>query len=311
MSALHVKARGSHPAYPQREPVDDQQVSWKIPWPEYAPADFLHPTVTENDCSKKPGGWADTSIPDRELIEGRGSYELKKQGLAFTYDGVGRPLNPWGRTGMGNRGLLGKWGPNHAADPIITRRNYAKAGKPLEVVAVKRKDTGDWAIPGGMVDPGENVSQTLKREFTEEAGNFEPGTNLNARFEALTAKLLSPENGVVVYSGYVDDPRNTDHAWMETIATHFHCDRELGEMLPLGAGKDELAVKWVEFGSSEHHGMYASHKTLVDLALQRKHFDRQPSRALLPHAGDGASKGDEHASKGLIKDPTGCCCIIS
>lgn len=29
-----------------------------------------------------------------------------------------------------------------------------------------------WAIPGGMVDPGEYVSTTLKREFMEEALNI-------------------------------------------------------------------------------------------------------------------------------------------
>ena len=29
--------------------------------------------------------------------------------------------------------------------------------------------SGEWAIPGGMVDAGETVSATLKREFTEEA----------------------------------------------------------------------------------------------------------------------------------------------
>ena len=34
-------------------------------------------------------------------------------------DGV--PLNPIGRTGLCGRGQLGKWGPNHAADPIVTR----------------------------------------------------------------------------------------------------------------------------------------------------------------------------------------------
>ena len=27
----------------------------------------------------------------------------------------------------------------------------------LEFVAIQRKDTGAWAIPGGMVDPGEKV----------------------------------------------------------------------------------------------------------------------------------------------------------
>ena len=27
-----------------------------------------------------------------------------------------------------------------------------------------------------------------------------------------------------VYEGYVDDPRNTDNAWMETVAVNFHDD---------------------------------------------------------------------------------------
>ena len=37
------------------------------------------------------------------------------------FDETGAPRNPMGRTGMTGRGLLGKWGPNHAADPIVTR----------------------------------------------------------------------------------------------------------------------------------------------------------------------------------------------
>ena len=32
-----------------------------------------------------------------------------------------------GRTGMTGRGLLGRFGPNHAADPIVTRyANFCK-----------------------------------------------------------------------------------------------------------------------------------------------------------------------------------------
>ena len=27
---------------------------------------------------------------------------------------------------------------------------------------------------------------------------------------------------IQVYKGYVDDPRNTDNAWMETVAVNFH-----------------------------------------------------------------------------------------
>lgn len=28
--------------------------------------------------------------------------------------------------------------------------------------------------------------------------------------------------GVELYRGYVDDPRNTDNAWMETVVVNFH-----------------------------------------------------------------------------------------
>lgn len=41
--------------------------------------------------------------------------------------------------------------------------------KILQMVAIERLDTKEWAIPGGMVDPGEKVSETVKREFMEEA----------------------------------------------------------------------------------------------------------------------------------------------
>jgi len=43
--------------------------------------------------------------------------------------------------------------------------------KILEFVAIQRKDNGSWAIPGGMVEPGDTVSSTLKKEFSEEALN--------------------------------------------------------------------------------------------------------------------------------------------
>ena len=61
---------------------------------------------------------------------------------------------------MRGRGLLGKWGPNHAADPIVTRF-HPQTGQ-LQMVAIKRKDTGDWAIPGGMVDAGEKVPTAVQ-----------------------------------------------------------------------------------------------------------------------------------------------------
>lgn len=49
----------------------------------------------------------------------RRSFEQKE---TIKYDVVeGKPLNPRGRTGLSGRGRLGRWGPNHAGDAIVTR----------------------------------------------------------------------------------------------------------------------------------------------------------------------------------------------
>ena len=61
---------------------------------------------------------------------------------------------------------------------------------PSQFVAIQRGDTGEWALPGGMVDAGEAVKATLKREFMEEASNLpkaqkaEFKAELNALFAA-------------------------------------------------------------------------------------------------------------------------------
>jgi ADP-ribose pyrophosphatase YjhB (NUDIX family) len=118
------------------------------------------------------------------------------------------------------------------------------------VVAIKRRDCGAWALPGGMVDVGESVSVTVRREFAEEAGQHLADPVLHARFEQLSARLFS--SGQVVYRGYVDDPRNTDNAWMETTAFHFHCDAEMGALLPLHAGDDAADVTWLDVDEAHY-----------------------------------------------------------
>jgi len=203
--------------------------------------------------------------------EGTGSTHCyyKPAETRFSYEGsivfeaTGRPRNPRGRTGMSGRGLLGKWGPNHAADPIVTRWDPAR-GANLQMVAIKRKDTDEWAIPGGMVDAGETVSVTIKREFTEEAGNHITDPHRAQQFARLVDRLFS--SGDLVYTGYVDDPRNTDNAWMETTAYHYHCSADLGAMMPLHAGDDAAAVMWldIDVNNDMYKNLYASHREWVD-----------------------------------------------
>lgn len=51
--------------------------------------------------------------------------------------------------------------------------------------------------------------------------------------------LAYPCHGLQVYKGYMDDPRNTDNAWIETVAVSIHFrdqnDSELRSLEEVGA----------------------------------------------------------------------------
>ena len=239
----HVKARLERPAeYPPRFPVPDDQVAWEVAFPAYQPPYYVSPVVLANDSSRNPSGWADPEDVAAVAVPGE-SFSG-----ALWRDGAGRPLNPVGRTGLAGRGLLGRWGPNYAADPMVTRFDPETGA--MELLAIQRRDSGQWAIPGGMVDKGEEVSRTLARELREETG-----------------VTLDLGRGHLIYRGYVDDPRNTDHAWMETTAKHLHLPPELAGRIGLCAGSDARAARWLALEPEAVAALYASHAALVRAML--------------------------------------------
>jgi len=101
-------------------------------------------------------------------------------------------------------------------------------------------------IPGGMVDAGEKPEKTLEREFCEEAASDEGLSKADQQEQrALLKRLFDNANRVHVYSGYIDDPRSTDNAWVETVAARFHCAPDIAEKLKLQAADDAKDVKWI------------------------------------------------------------------
>jgi len=254
--------------------VPDEQVPWSVPLSSYTPVEFTAPFVLKAVWADSELG-ADGFTPLWNKLDGKvnrvshdGEYKVDKDN---------RPVNMMGRTGITGRGVLGRWGPNHAADPIVTRWKREDSGEKvkdkssgkniLEFVSIQRKDNGEWAIPGGMVDPGEKVSTTVKREFMEEALDS-TGT---AKSNLPELKKMVDEffaGGDEVYKGYVDDPRNTDNAWMETVAFSFH-DSEgstIGKF-PLHAGDDAASICWMPLSSKV--SLYASHKNMLELVVNK------------------------------------------
>lgn len=268
---LHRKCRSQF--YPRtnstvsRTLVPDEKVPWDVVWEEYNPATF-----TASHIDGQP--WADPVITDSNFHPqwNRIDGNINRKSHMGEYQIVDLlPLNPLGRTGLRGRGVLGRWGPNHAADPIVTRWKrdeshdvefHSVTKKPiLQFIAIQRRDTGEWAIPGGMVDPGEMVTSTLKREFMEEALNILECDS--AKIKKSTAMIDTFfDEGEDIYHGYVDDPRNTDNAWIETVAMNFHDESGTSVgAFPLCAGDDAVNVHWMDI--SKELTLYASHSDFI------------------------------------------------
>lgn len=219
---------------------------WDVDWPEYAPVDITPPELRPEGIAASIG-WAEPILDPREIDWPR------RQAVALlpyrVVDGV--PLNPTGRTGRCGRNL-GRWGENAAADPIVV----AGTGPDRRVLLIRRSDCGQWAIPGGMVDPGETAPAALVRELREETGVDLAG--------------VTPQK--ILARTYVDDPRNSDHAWVcSTVALY-----RLPAVVPAAAGDDAVDARWVRCADMDTlirdlagHGaeLYEAHRPLLQRAL--------------------------------------------
>ena len=256
-SALTFPPRSEKPlttaaGYPERTHVPPHVRAWRHEHQQYDPPFYESPKLALNDRTVVPGGWADPATVSRdEFLEWSATGKMKSFEGPIEHDQeTGRPLNPLGRTGIQGRGLLGKWGPNHAADAIVTRVSPTTGF--LEILLIQR-GCGAWAIPGGMVDDGETPLAAAYRELTEETG--------------ITMDETSPH---VVYQGVGDGPRVTDNAWVETSAYHFHLSLQsaIHHSAPTGLS-DALDARWMTVTPDLIRSLYANHGELLSMALSQ------------------------------------------
>ncbi|XP_073517307.1 transient receptor potential cation channel subfamily M member 2-like isoform X2 [Phyllobates terribilis] len=217
-----------------RYPVPDELVPWEVEFPDYNPP--LHNAERHDRGSYDPA---------QELQQKKRKYNGVDGLLDFrshlgTYrveDGL--PMNPMGRTGLRGVGSLRWFGPNHSLHPVLTRWSRNKKGSPnkmshkiLEVLVVKLMGNELWALPGGTLDPGKQVPLKFQNLLT-------PGY-LGEFLVLLTA-------GTKVFHWYLDDPRNTDNAWIESLAINIHFDTiEANDRLlqNLKESDSEVSLRW-------------------------------------------------------------------
>lgn len=267
---VHIDSRSQrNPQYPQRLEVSDDLVDWDTPNPDYDnninQYEFTSYAVELNRLCGPEKRWADDETPNTiDWISRITNFYGKPETVlsVLKFDKFGYPINPAGRTGLRKNGLLGKIGPNQAADPIVIK----KVDNKYYIIAIERRDKTGWALPGGMIDKtSPTVSITLKKELYEEAINCHNSKKITQQLD----KILN-DQGVEVYRGYVDDCRNTDTSWMETVAylydvTHYP---EICNM-NLASGDDAVNVVWLEVSETEPRfkSFYADHKMFVYKAI--------------------------------------------
>lgn len=236
--------------------------------PYYPDRCVNNPPFYEHPClEKNTSTWADFQDVNQEELSQRYIWNfdsdtpklitLKDAKIEFE---DGKPVTPI-KTGIKGRGLLGRFGPNHAADPIVTKTIDNK----LYVIAVLRNDTGEWAIPGGMVDPGEHGIQALRREFKEET--------CQECDDSVLDMVFAKNNGKIIYAGPTyGDPRTTDSAWIETIVAHYHISDELASKITLMPEKKEVRdVKWISCDEK----FYGGHNDFIEIVKHSFTKDQQ------------------------------------
>jgi len=108
-----------------------------------------------------------------------------------------------------------------------------------KVLLTRRKDNGQWCLPGGMIDPGESVAEGCEPEVFEETG-------LKVRVVRLTC-VYSNRNQLTVYP---------DGNKAHVIVLNFEVEKVSEE---LGLSDETTDVKFYSVAEAEQMDLFHNH----------------------------------------------------
>ncbi|KAI0988766.1 hypothetical protein GJ496_003347 [Pomphorhynchus laevis] len=202
-----------------RQPVSIDNVRWFVKYTKYSPKTF------SNQATDIVHVWNE----EFEGIDHRSHHGLYKIESCSHL-----PLNPVGRTGLKGLGILKYYGPNHCVHLLITRARiveyvasvgvYMSEEASIEALAKENQHGKLVLVHNTLLEVDESPINGCLRLINQLCLSSSSGSKEQAIIEI---KQWILKDSVTIYSGYVDDCRNTDNAWIETYFIHLHatCSR--------------------------------------------------------------------------------------
>ena len=228
------------PRYFDRSQVKDQYISWNNDFADYDPPEAL---------VKNPPAPHDP-LALQQSYEGELFFDLRSK----------LPCNIVGRTGLCGMGQFWFMGPNLAADALLLRGPNDKGFH--EGLLIRRGD-GSLAFPGGFLNKGEDPKSAMVRELSEEAVDLPE-----------CMRSLIHRRARLAYQGYVDDPRNTDNAWVESLLFVVPLTEKESQRINVRAADDATAAGWVQLDGSTIRSLYAGHPYMATVAMRAMQIAR-------------------------------------
>ncbi len=187
-----------------RFPVPDEFIRWDKQYPDYLPTEFSDPL---KDSPVAPDPIDITKINHKEFTDKVTRPYRYGSFVHYSFDHSGRPLNPYGRTGLRGKGLLRFWGPNWYVFPLFIRRHKQESGHAVIELMVLTEDTKFYcAMPSCATADYSTIAISAKLDSSLKQ------CNVNEESFIRDDKLISN------VQLYVDSKKNTDNAWVMACA---------------------------------------------------------------------------------------------